>query len=165
MKATKGLMVVLTVLAIVASAQLAFAQRGSETTGGSFFDPYIDCTYQGTKYFGTVAIQYNQVCDPIAHPKKCNYCPVGDTPMTMQFGLRIGDGKDFLLYSGSSTAPVCYLTDLAGQATVIVNFMNNTVLPALGGTGFALRSVDRIAEVRRPLSFTIIDMVLAVKTP
>jgi hypothetical protein len=164
MKATKRLMVLLVAVAIVATAQLAFA-RGSETTGGSFFDSYIDCTAQGNKYFATLAILYTKVCDPIAHPKKCNYCPAGDYPMTMEFGLRIGDGRDFFVYSGASTTKVCFLTGLTEQANVTLDFMNSTVLPALGATSFALRSVDRGAEGRSPLFFTIMDLVLAVEFP
>lgn len=127
MSTIKGMLILLLFATMMfANVQQVLAQggRGSETTGGTIFDPLVDPNAQGTRVKGTIIIVYQNLIEDAA----CTDAGLGDFSATMYPLLRVGTGGELRAFTDSAHK-ICYF-DFDKQIKIFEDFMSDDVINA-----------------------------------
>jgi hypothetical protein len=168
MKTVQGMFITLSIAVLfMFTAQPAAAGRGSEGTGGTVFDGWVDPHARGLKVDATLAVYYEVLCDYENPPEGgCPACYGADFPVKMDFVLTLKKCNDLKVFIGDSgDAAICFvLTEFDEQKAFIDDFIRNTVLPALfpHAAEFAYKSITNVVETDRPPFYLTMDIELAV---
>lgn len=133
----------LVALGILFAPGAALATLGSNSGGGggSFFDTLVVPNAQGTRFTGTIEMEW--IAGPCA-----GQCREGATTKllyNLHYVMRVNFNRTVHTFSNIEHG-LC-LSDVQSVVNVISGFVNSTVVPGLGLTGTAtLRAVTNVAD-------------------
>jgi hypothetical protein len=144
---------------ILIGAQGVFAQRGSETAGGTLFDELVNKKAGGTEFKGSIAIGYAGTD---------TYCSDGSPVTNMLILIRIDKGDDLQPFWNTDPIPVCYF-DVEQQAVIIKTFFEENVIPTIepNAKKWALKKIKNVVDTGMTgfddIAEFLADIVIAVK--